>query len=395
VWDLRTDNKINFNPDSLEFSDIAFDGNSESFVTQDCDYLTTWNVNGWNRVKSSFIVNDDYFCLRNIIYSIDNRFIVARHDNKIYYFDSKTLNLYDSITVTEPKEKFLLALSPDSVTYATGTDDGVLRLYRKVFPSHILKAELSVDSTYKTVGSTVYFTDETIGEPKSWRWYFGEGGTSSEQNPSHLYQKKGTFTVKLIVSDDRKSDTLVKNDYITIKPVLKADFKAMTTSGLAPLEVQFVDLSGGDVTRWEWNFGDGHYSEEQNPLHIYTEPGDYTVWLNIFDGFFQQYVSKEKLISCLGTGIDNELKILDADIYSYPNPFTSRTTIEYNLKKDCYVSLYIYNSLGSIVQSAIGEWQQAGEHQYRFSGEGLSQGIYFYKLEADGEIRTGNLVLVK
>jgi hypothetical protein len=58
-----------------------------------------------------------------------------------------------------------------------------------------------------------------------------------------------------------------------------ADFAASPAQGIAPLGVTFTDLSTGDVTRWHWDFGDGQFSNESEPTHIYTSAGDYTVSL--------------------------------------------------------------------------------------------------------------------
>jgi len=61
-----------------------------------------------------------------------------------------------------------------------------------------------------------------------------------------------------------------------------ADFSAEPTSGEIPLEVNFTDESVGDVTSWEWDFGDeSPHSHDQNPVHTYNEPGSYTVTLSV------------------------------------------------------------------------------------------------------------------
>ena len=60
---------------------------------------------------------------------------------------------------------------------------------------------------------------------------------------------------------------------------LVAGFTADTTSGSAPLPVQFTDTSTGGATSWFWNFGDGGNSTDQNPIHVYISPGTYTVTL--------------------------------------------------------------------------------------------------------------------
>jgi PKD repeat protein len=58
-----------------------------------------------------------------------------------------------------------------------------------------------------------------------------------------------------------------------------ADFAASPAQGIAPLGVAFTDLSTGDVTRWHWDFGDGQFTNDSEPTHVYTSAGSYTVSL--------------------------------------------------------------------------------------------------------------------
>ena len=126
---------------------------------------------------------------------------------------------------------------------------------------------------------TVQFTDQSTGEPTSWSWTFGDEGTSTVQNPSHTYNNPGKYTVSLTVTNQFGSNTETKTDYITVLPKPTADFVAEPTSGDAPLTVQFTDQSTDNPTSWQWDFGDGGSSTEQNPSHTYTNPGKYTVSL--------------------------------------------------------------------------------------------------------------------
>ncbi len=128
---------------------------------------------------------------------------------------------------------------------------------------------------------TVSFTDESTGGVTSWDWDFGDGGTSTAQNPSHEYASAGTYTVSLTVTGDCGSDTETKTDYITVGETLVADFSGSPTSGCAPLTVTFTDQSTGEVTSWDWDFGDGGTSTAQNPSHQYASAGDYTVTLTV------------------------------------------------------------------------------------------------------------------
>src|SRR5260370_718340 len=62
---------------------------------------------------------------------------------------------------------------------------------------------------------------------------------------------------------------------------LHADFTASPASGCAPLFVSFHDQSTGNPSSWEWDLGDGTVSNQQNPVHVYTAPGNYNVILRI------------------------------------------------------------------------------------------------------------------
>jgi PKD repeat protein/V8-like Glu-specific endopeptidase len=131
----------------------------------------------------------------------------------------------------------------------------------------------------------VSFIDQSLGDPTSWSWNFGDGGTSTQQNPDHIYQEAGTYTVSLTVSNQCGVDTETKYDYITITDCqLNAEFQATSTEGCESLQTCFQDLSVGNITNWLWSFGDGDTSTVQNPCHNYQNPGLYTVTLIVTDG---------------------------------------------------------------------------------------------------------------
>ena len=142
-------------------------------------------------------------------------------------------------------------------------------------------ADFSGTPTSGTAPLNVAFSDQSSGAPTSWFWDFGDGNTSTAQNPSHTYTSSGLYTVSLTATNDDGSDTLTRTDYISVSDPLPpvADFVGSPTSGVAPLTVDFSDLSANDPTSWSWNFGDGNTSTSQNPSHVYTTPGVYTVSL--------------------------------------------------------------------------------------------------------------------
>ncbi len=119
------------------------------------------------------------------------------------------------------------------------------------------------------------------GSITSWNWNFGDGNVSQQQNPQHIYQSTGTWTVSLIVtSNSGCADTVTKN--FSVYPLPTVNFIAANSCQMQ--SVQFTDLSSiavGNLTGWNWNFGDGNYSSQQNPSHPYQNPGTYFVTLNV------------------------------------------------------------------------------------------------------------------
>ena len=81
---------------------------------------------------------------------------------------------------------------------------------------------------------------------------------------------------------------------------LVAGFKGTPRSGEAPLLVQFTDLSMGNITSWEWNFGDGATSSLQNPEHMYAHPGQYNVSLTVANSLTSATEVKEHYINVTG-----------------------------------------------------------------------------------------------
>ena len=77
---------------------------------------------------------------------------------------------------------------------------------------------------------------------------------------------------------------------------LTAAFSPSKTSGVFPLEVDFVDRSTGNVTSWTWDFGDGSSSNEQNPTHVFADAGRYSISLTVDDGTNNSITTKNNLI---------------------------------------------------------------------------------------------------
>jgi PKD repeat protein len=164
-------------------------------------------------------------------------------------------------------------------------------------------ADFSVNITSGNAELLVQFTDESLGIPTSWLWDFGDGSTSTEQNPFHLYTEPGSHTVTLTASRESGvgpyTDTEIKADLISV--YTRAEFVGTPRVGYNNLTVQFADLSTGSPTTWFWSFGDGEYSTEVNPVHTYASPGAYSVQLTVSSSFNSDAEYKSNYIIVEGT----------------------------------------------------------------------------------------------
>jgi gliding motility-associated-like protein len=118
------------------------------------------------------------------------------------------------------------------------------------------------------------------GDPvTSYTWDFGDNSAvSNAATPTHKYLSVGTYTVKLkVVTATGCSDsaTFLRAVLVGNKP--QANFSASPTDACASVPIQFSDHSTGDVTDWNWRFGDGGTSNESNPAYKYTDTGYFSV----------------------------------------------------------------------------------------------------------------------
>ncbi|MBD3299020.1 MAG: PKD domain-containing protein [candidate division Zixibacteria bacterium] len=381
-------------------------------------------------------------------------------------------------------------------------------------------ADFSGSPTTGDAPLTVSFTDLSANNPDTWDWDFGDGGTSTAQNPSHEYTVAGTYTVTLTASNCAGSDVVSKTDYITVSeppctettPV--ADFSGSPTSGDAPLTVSFSDLSTNNPDTWSWDFGDGGTSTAQNPSYEYTTAGTYTVTLTasncagsdiasktdyitvtepqgatmhvhdivvtrknagpnasgqctitIYDSseqpvsgatveafadgpvsetfsgvtatdgtvFFETGKTKNPVgewcfevtnvthsSNTYNSGANHVTRSCESgDVYaagpadlltnttaelntlsSYPNPFNAGTNIRFSLAEGGHVDLTVYNVLGQAVRHLVSGNMPEGMHEVYFDarddrGAALGSGMYFYRFESATSTTTRKMLLLK
>ena len=92
-----------------------------------------------------------------------------------------------------------------------------------------------------------------------------------------------------------------------------------------------------------------------------------------------------------------EIKVLNQYILNqnYPNPFNPSTIITYSIPTSSKVTLTVYNLLGKLVATLVNENQEAGSYSVNFNSDGLSNGMYFYKMQSDNFVKTNKMLLLK
>ncbi len=127
---------------------------------------------------------------------------------------------------------------------------------------------------------TVSFANSTSGN-NTYKWLFGDGGTSTERQPQHTYLDTGAYTVSLIAYNENGcSDTAVVRQFIKVqKPSVTVS--GLMQKGCVPLEVspRASVVTSEPVTSYLWNFGDGTTSNEVQPIHVYTKEGKFDISL--------------------------------------------------------------------------------------------------------------------
>lgn len=208
--------------------------------------------------------------------TLDNTTLVALPGYDTYqWFDCNTMSAIEGATgnTFDPEVTGTYAVA---ITLSTCVDTSACTFVQTPL------ADFTGNPTYGFPPLTVNFTDLSTDAVDTWEWDFGDGNTSDQQNPTNEYTEGGQYSVRLKITGPGGSDSIVKQNYIEVLfNAPTAEFIGTPTSGDAPLEVQFTDLSVDSVNSRLWFFGDGQVSFVQNPVHTYVTAGSYTVTLQI------------------------------------------------------------------------------------------------------------------
>ncbi|HLF62197.1 MAG TPA: PKD domain-containing protein [Saprospiraceae bacterium] len=292
---------------------------------------------------------------------------------------------------------------------------------------------------------TIDFTDHSTSDGMigSWSWDFGDGSTSTEQNPSHTYAHPGTYLVCLIITDDDGGCTNHVCHHVVVQHsqvgVCHAVFVVhQSNSNQQTLDFTDQSTSDGTIGSWAWDFGDGNTSTEQNPSHTYAHPGTYLVCLIITDDdggctnhmchhvvVLHPQAEENNVILTVSTHDSSfdfrfnnsshlhshalvaqsffHIKTDAGDgsfdnqeyIVNYPNPFASSTTIQYELTDDADVKIEIYDMFGNRIRQIIREKELAGIHTQVINADTFNPGFYFIKMIVNDESFIKTIMVIK
>jgi gliding motility-associated-like protein len=169
------------------------------------------------------------------------------------------------------------------VSNADGTHGITKTNYITVNPSPI--GSFTSNITTGCLPVDIQFTDQSTpqaGTIVSWRWNFGDGNTSTQQNPQHTYTATGFYTVSLVVTSSTGcTGSAGATNYIRIVPGVKAEFSNSTpVTCQGPFQTTFTNLTSGPGSMtYQWDFGNSTGSTQTSPPATYAAAGTYNVTL--------------------------------------------------------------------------------------------------------------------
>ncbi|MEZ5199402.1 MAG: PKD domain-containing protein, partial [Bacteroidales bacterium] len=241
---------------------------------------------------------------------------------------------------------------------------------------NIPEADFEASPLEANMGVPIIFSDLSTNNPISWLWNFGDGSSSTAQNPSHSYSEGGEYTVVLKATNQYGPDVETKEDYITIiDPRPLPDFN--TSDGITGIQpytlVDFIDQSTNNPDVWQWAF-EGAFpntSTVQNPSNInYPTTGVYDVTLIVSNEYGTRTITKENFIevsnNAVGLAVDcwpdnsiyntGETVTFTASVTNGTPPYTyvfnfngSPQTI--NTPAQIYSASHVFNTSGNMAIS--------------------------------------------
>ncbi len=157
-----------------------------------------------------------------------------------------------------------------------GCKDSIVKQDYITIPGTV--TNFGISTTNGCQGAPIQFTDSSVNA-STWSWDLGDGPLQSAEQPSHVYDLPGTYTVTLITWDSTGcSSAFTYPTPLVIHPKPEAAAAAADSTLCSYEPLQLNNLSQGAVS-FEWHFGDGQTDTTTNPNHFYQSPGTFHPWL--------------------------------------------------------------------------------------------------------------------
>jgi PKD repeat protein len=261
--------------------------------------------------------------------------------------------------------------------------------------------------TVDSANLKVRFSDNSLGDPDTWLWDFGDGNTSTDPNPVHTYSEKGYYRVKLKTSNSISGCKSKEVKLINVAEVydLKAsfDYEAVeNTKKVSGYPVDFVGASSGDGASYEWDFGDDQLkaftvmeSSTRIVTHYYENIGFYNACLRVSDpNTGQQDVYCQNVFAGPGVGIV-DFNIESHSMSVYPNPANDYTYIKYKLPKDEFIEIAIFDELGRRMETIVRTQKAEGKHEILLDVSKYQAGIYHIKMITNSLTKSSPMVIAR
>ncbi|HEY3215211.1 MAG TPA: PKD domain-containing protein [Candidatus Eisenbacteria bacterium] len=276
---------------------------------------------------------------------------------------------------------------------------------------------------------TVQFTDLSTNGPTSWLWDFGDGGSSTVQNPSHTYTNVGSYSVSLTATNAAGSDNETKLNYITVTapaPNIHVQSISVSRVGLpgaqwrADARVTIVDETGAPVSaatvsgvfnapnsRTRTGTTDATGVAVVSSAKTKTPPADwcftvtdvaktgevYDPGQNVVTAGCESGAAPARAAATEGGDMGFAARGLEsskpADIVT-----SGGAQIEFSLEVASHLRVEVFDLGGRRMAVLADEDVPAGNHRYTWNGRGVPNGVYLYRVQAAGLLKTGKVLVV-
>ena len=316
-----------------------------------------------------------------------------------------------------------------SILFNATNDNGTFSILKE---NYIVISEMQPNfESDKEMGLSpleVNFINLSDANVTDFQWDFDNDGVidSYFENPTWVYEESGDYSVTLIISNGEYSETITKENFISLYDSYEDIFYVEPDS---MVYTQNIDLSGKELTMQNISSKpieitsidflepySGFY--DFVPLELpYQLNTDEQVTINFFvtndDDNREFIIDVLKIETNYGESeidfyLDNSIiddfedveTIPEVILTAFPNPFNPKTTIQFNLDKAAFVSLRINNILGQEIRTLVNRNLSEGTHSFEWNGKDIQgnrigSGIYFCIMKYDNNIKTMKLLLLK